>query len=546
MKKFISLLLIFIVLSVGAQNDKIIYLKLNDSIAEYPGIKDFKIFKNKYPQFNAVIHQFNISDIKCIFRTKSKRIQSIYYVTVPASVNEQQLIKNLRSTAGVEYVERPLKYKFSATVNDPEFVSEQWNLTKIQAPEAWGIYAGGTAYKTKIAIIDAGFNTSHEDLSANFWHNTAEIPDNGIDDDGNGWIDDYNGWDVANDDKTVNLDANETDGTYGHGTFVCGFAAAMTNNNTGIASVSHNNAEIIPIKVGNNDINGNIQIASGTLPYGMDYAINNGAEIISMSISSQYDSDLGDYAGQTMHEFVQEAVNNGIIVAAATGNNAINYTDISYPARYPEVIAVGSTDENDYKASSSQYSTSVDIMAPGHLVYSTIQASPWYQGGWSGTSFSTPTVASALALMKSFQPTASVEQLKQCLYSGADDIESIGANTPYIGKLGHGRLNVYNSMRCLDSIFNPTGILAIKTKNFQIYPNPASNNVQLIIDNEQLGETIQILDITGKTVKPIIASLVLSEVEGKAKQSLSIDISNLQNGIYFVKVGNTVQKFIKK
>ena len=82
--------------------------------------------------------------------------------------------------------------------------------------------------------------------------------------------------------------------------------------------------------------------------------------------------------------------------------------------------------------------------------------------------------------------------------------------------------------------------------NFNIYPNPATSNVQLIISNEQLGETIQILDITGKTVKPVIASLVLSEVEGKAKQSLSIDISNLQNGVYFIKVGNTVQKFIKE
>jgi len=359
----------------------------------------------------------------------------------------------------------------------------------------------------------------------------------------------------------------------------------------------------------------------------------NGAEIISMSLSAMNESDLGDYNGQTAHIIIQEAVNMGILLVAATGNWASYYPDqISYPAAFPEVIAVGSTDEYDYKANSSQYSTEVDIMAPGHLVYSTIQESPWYQGGWSGTSFATPTVAGALALMKSFQPTATVEQLKYCLYNGADNIDNL--NQSYVGKLGSGRLNVYKSMHCIDSLFTtneapicivtspqngqmftqgdevlfsvsatdtdgvidsvvfvldttafatytvapyqynlitdintPTGtysFYAIAYDNnsafsysdtvtitlnhlstliyesdieniFNIYPNPASTYV--IIESEKLkGEGLQILDISGKVVKHFKIN----------NSEFRIQIEDLDNGVYFIKIGTQVQKFIKK
>lgn len=451
MKKLISIILLISVLTTFSQTENLIYLKLKENIAVFPGIKDFKTFKNTYNQFDKVISDYNITDIKCVFKTKSKKIQSIYYVKYN-NTNVDSLLFALNNINIVEYAEKPLNYTFSATVNDPDCSTEQWNLTKIQAQEAWDIYNGGSGYKTKVAIIDAGFKLNHEDLAANFWHNTNEIPNNGIDDDNNGFIDDVNGWDIADNDNNPQPTEQETNNDFGHGTFVCGFVAGVTNNGIGIASVSHNTAEIIPIKVGTGTTN--ISIPPGTIPAAMDYAMINGAEIISMSLSAQNEDDLGYSNGRTMHEIVQEAEAQGILMLAATGNLAAYYSEISYPARFPEVIAVGSTDENDYKASSSQYSTDVDIMAPGHLVYSTIQEYPWYQGGWSGTSFATPTVAGALALMKSFHPEATTAQLKQCLFSGADNIESIGANTPYAGMLGHGRLNVYKSIRCIDSLFS--------------------------------------------------------------------------------------------
>jgi hypothetical protein len=75
-----------------------------------------------------------------------------------------------------------------------------------------------------------------------------------------------------------------------------------------------------------------------------------------------------------------------------------------------------------------------------------------------------------------------------------------------------------------------------KETGFKIYPNPTKGNLKLVINNEQLlNKNIEIIDVNGKVIKSVIAS--------KAKQSL--DISILPNGIYFVKIGNGTQRFVK-
>ena len=82
-----------------------------------------------------------------------------------------------------------------------------------------------------------------------------------------------------------------------------------------------------------------------------------------------------------------------------------------------------------------------------------------------------------------------------------------------------------------------TSVNSINENNtdFSVYPNPATNNLKFTMNNLQLGDDIQILDITGKVCKSNIL------VRGNA-----VDISDLQNGIYFIKIGDSVQKFIKE
>jgi len=98
--------------------------------------------------------------------------------------------------------------------------------------------------------------------------------------------------------------------------------------------------------------------------------------------------------------------------------------------------------------------------------------------------------------------------------------------------------NELNSNLIILTVENCTGIKNIDAaKTFTIYPNPASNNVQLTINTVQLNIKpieIQMLDITGKVV-------ISSTLRGTTQ---SIDISNINEGVYFIKIGDTVKKLI--
>ena len=124
--------------------------------------------------------------------------------------------------------------------NDPLY-SNQANLGQVHLPEVWANHTSGDSTQV-IAILDSGVDYNHPDLAANTWVNHAEI--NGIegyDDDGNGYVDDFHGWDFINADNAP-LDDNL------HGTHVAGIAAAVTDNEIGVAGACWN-AQIMPIKV---------------------------------------------------------------------------------------------------------------------------------------------------------------------------------------------------------------------------------------------------------------------------------------------------------
>lgn len=97
-----------------------------------------------------------------------------------------------------------------------------------------------------------------------------------------------------------------------------------------------------------------------------------------------------------------------------------------------------------------------------------------------------------------------------------------------------------NSTETADGIyeyFNTTSINNSENNNeFNIYPNPTLSKLQLTLNSKQIGKTVQILDITGKTVKTLVVN----------QTNQTIDVSSLQNGIYFIRVDNSTQKFIKE
>jgi serine protease len=202
--------------------------------------------------------------------------------------------------------------------NDPCF-KYQWHLRQIGLPDAWKL---GTGKGVVVAVIDTGV-TKVADLAQ-----TKFVPG-------------YNF--VAN-------NANAAD-DHGHGTHVAGTIAQSTNNRRGVAGVAPD-VSIMPIKVLSAQGSGSI----GGIAQGIRWAADHGANVINMSLG-------GRMAMGTLAKAVKYAHDKGVVVVAAAGNDGSGR--VSYPARYPGVIAVAATQFDEATTFYSNWGPEVDIAAPG-------------------------------------------------------------------------------------------------------------------------------------------------------------------------------------
>ncbi|GEM_PF-3380171 len=337
---------------------------------------------------------------------------------------------------GVTYVEPDYILSAADVPDDPMF-SQLWGLhntgqtggtadADIDAPEAWDICTGDRS--VVVGVIDSGVCYTHPDLAPNMWVNVDEVPNNGVDDDGNGYIDDVYGYDFANNDSNPMDD-------YEHGTHVAGILGAVGNNGLGVTGVNWN-VRIMALKFLRADGYGDTSDAVKCI----EYAVSNGATLTCNSWGG------GAYS-QTLVDAITAADQAGQLFVAAAGNSAVD-TDASpsYPSCYsvPNIISVAATDHNDNLAvwpsggGSNWGRNTVDLAAPGLGVVSTVPAEGY--ASKNGTSMATPYVAGACALCISINPTATKEQIKHWILSGVDQKPSLADKT-----LTGGRLNVYNS-----------------------------------------------------------------------------------------------------
>jgi len=259
--------------------------------------------------------------------------------------------------------------------NDPAW-SKQWGPKNIKCPEGW---PGAGSTSTVIAIIDTGVDKNHDDLAARLTNN---------------------GYDFVNDD-------NDPDDDQGHGTHCAGIAAAITNNDEGIAGVAGEApVQIMPIKVLGHTGSG----SAGDVASGIDWAVSNGADVISMSLGSSSSTT-------SIRDACEAASNAGVVVIAAAGNDGV--TSRHYPAGYDDwVIAVAATDSNNERASFSNWGDWVDIAAPGVNIYSCYDGNTYKSA--SGTSMACPHVAGVAALGKT--RGWSRDKIWQELEACADDL----------------------------------------------------------------------------------------------------------------------------
>jgi subtilisin family serine protease len=276
------------------------------------------------------------------------------------------------------------------------------NAADIKATEGWSWSSGSSA--TVIAIIDTGIALAHEDLKNKL------LP----------------GYDFVNDD-TDPQDDN------GHGTFVASLAAAETNNGVGIAGVGWN-ASLLPVKVLNSQGNGSYL----TIAAGIKYAADHGAKVLNLSLGGDVDSFI-------LKDACQYAYDKGCSLVAASGDSGSE--TVQFPAAYNSLCtAVGACDANDALAAFSNRGPQIDVVAPGVWVYGAkfnpeeptqLRSYTWA----SGTSLAAAHVSGAVALLISYKPLLTNQQIMTIIKYTADDVNS-GQKPGVDEDMGYGRINL--------------------------------------------------------------------------------------------------------
>jgi subtilisin family serine protease len=347
---------------------------LPSSLGYAPGELIIKYREDR--DFDTARRQSPIPGIQSI---RQHRHLMIDHARLPETISVEEAIRVLKRDPNVRYVEPNYVRKTLVIPSDPLFPT-QWALENvgqsiqghsgtpgadISALDGWDREQGDSS--VIVAVIDTGIDWGHPDLISNIWLNAGEVPNNGIDDDGNRFIDDVRGWDFVNDDNDP-LDSN------GHGTHVAATIGAEAENDIGCVGVAWN-VKLMPLRFLNSN---GIGFVSDSLR-AIEYAITNGAKVINASYGG------GEYS-QAEFDIVADAQSAGVLFVAAAGNEGSN-NDLNpqYPASYrtsrlsgdqtvlKNIISVAASDQMDALASFSNFGSSlVDVAAPGVRIHNVI------------------------------------------------------------------------------------------------------------------------------------------------------------------------------
>jgi len=270
----------------------------------------------------------------------------------------------------------------------------------INAVAAWSLHTGSP--DIVLALIDTGVSSTHPDLASKV-------------------ITGYN---------ALNGGSNTADSwIISHGTHCAGIAAAASNNGTGISGVDWG-AKIMPIKV-LNLIGGGLESDCAN---GVVWAADNGAHVASLSLG--FPDGTAFFASSIAYAYDLD-----VVIVAATGNTP--GAQIFFPARWPQVIAVGATTNQDVIASFTTTGAQMEVVAPGVDVYSTYAAlfsAPYvYQ---SGTSMACPHVAGLATLIRGANPSLSAPEVRNIIRTTAKDLGPAGWDPTY----GHGRIDAHAAL----------------------------------------------------------------------------------------------------
>lgn len=308
--------------------------------------------------------------------------------------------------------------------NKVNISNEQWGLENtgqligemngiegidIDVQDAWTITKGNK--EVIVSVIGTGVDISHKDLKDNIYINENEIPSNNIDDDNNGFIDDVSGWDFANSDATV-FDTEESDA---HDTLIAGVIAASSKSK-GILGHVYGvapNVTILPLKIMHNNEGGKIEDVIKAI----DYAKSCGASIINFSWSTAiYSEELRK---------AMEKEKNILFICSAGNEGEDVFIKARYPACYKlaNCISAAAIDNQGNIVDISSYGMSIDVAAPGGLIYN-IMCDDTYNYV-TGSSVAVAFVSGVAALIKSYNQDLSAIEIKEVIINSTITIDRL-------------------------------------------------------------------------------------------------------------------------
>lgn len=299
------------------------------------------------------------------------------------------------------------RYPFAVqpAVSDDPLSSMQEYIINANVSSLWSLLKPKRT--VTVAVIDDGVYYNHSDLQGILWQNSGEILGNAKDDDANGYVDDKYGWNFY-------YNTNDVTENNGHGTSVAGIIGAKKDNNVGIAGIARK-VKIMPlIACGKKGCDTQAIIDA------MNYAIDNGAKIINLSLGNPYTAKYTD----KFDEVIKKANERNVFVVVASGNGDVTKgkgVDTSIFPLSPvcneetrdQIIGVGaSTLNNKYRTDFSNYGDCVDIYAQGESTLTTSLGDSEYDFQ-DGTSFSAPIITGVIAEIMSAYPTMSKQKVFQ-------------------------------------------------------------------------------------------------------------------------------------
>jgi len=444
-------------------------------------------------------------------------------------------IKRLRQDKTIEYAE-PNYIQKTTAVPDDTYYDLQWHYPLINLPQAWDYTTGDS--NVIVAVVDSGVFLVHTDLvsnlipgydfvSSSFDSNDGDGIDNNPDDPGSSVIPGYSNF---------------------HGTHVAGTIAALSNNNAGVAGVTHN-TKIMPIRVlGLGGTGSYYDITQGIL-YAAGLTNDSGtmppqpADIINLSLGGSGNSVM-------LEDAITDARNAGVIIVAAAGNE--NSNQPLYPASYAGVISVSAVGFNKSLAPYSSYGSSIDVTAPGGDMSVDLNGDGYVDGvlstladdssgtrepvykRYQGTSMASPHVAGVVALMKSAYPALTPDIVDSLIVAGqiTEDISGDGElnrNDNY----GYGLIDALKAVQQATALATGDPIPTVLT----VTPGIASiqstqSSIELTIGKNG-DDAISILSFSTDTVWATLNPANI-DPDGFGTYDLSVDTTGLSDGVYTV------------